>query len=49
MNEFFNLPVEVLDSLSEENMAMVIGGLGGNHEPEEVNQGTGCNCNIVQK
>ena len=47
MNDFFNLPVEVLDSLSEENMAMIVGGVAMTGDPE--NTGQGCNCNIVIK
>lgn len=45
MENFFNLPSELLESLSTESMALVIGGVDSNHQlVETVNNATGCGC-----
>lgn len=44
MNSFFDLPVEVLDSLTEESMALVVGGTSPSEDT--INNGTGCGCQI---
>ena len=42
MSDFFNLPSEILDNLSKEDMAMVVGGI--EKSSDTVNNGTGCGC-----
>lgn len=45
MEFFFNLSTELLESLSTESMALVIGGVDSNDQlVDTVNNGTGCGC-----
>ena len=47
MEKFFELSEEVMDSLTDENMALIVGGTAA---PEDtVNNGTGCGCPIDNK
>ncbi|GAA6529324.1 MAG: hypothetical protein LKH27_11165 [Prevotella sp.] len=47
MNDFLNLPSEVLDNLSKEDMAMVVGGI--EKKSNTINNGTGCGCVPAQR
>lgn len=42
MNKFFELSEEVMDSLTDENMALVVGGTASSSDT--INNGTGCGC-----
>ena len=43
MERFFDLTTEVMNELSDENMALVVGG-NVKDQPATVNNGTGCGC-----
>lgn len=47
MKKFFELSEEVMDSLTDENMALIIGGTASSEDT--VNNGTGCGCSIEDK
>lgn len=47
MKKFFELSEEVMDSLTDENMALVVGGTASS--ADTVNNGTGCGCPTENK
>lgn len=47
MEKFFELSEEVMDSLTDENMALIVGGTAASEDT--VNNGTGCGCPIDNK
>lgn len=47
MEKFFELSEKVMDSLTDENMALIVGGTAVSEDT--VNNGTGCGCPIDNK
>lgn len=47
MGIFFNLPTNLLEALSTESMALVIGGIDVNKDvADTINNSTGCGCSV---